>query len=69
MTEFQTLNIRQELCWLSDRMPDSKLRTPEFESPLQMFQNAILFCTMPPQFTQQYINEYLATDSGGHVSG
>ena len=53
---------------LSGRIPDSQSRESGFESPLLPFRSLgifVLFTT--PQSTQLY-NEYLAIDSGGHVS-
>ena len=50
-------------------MPDSQSRDPGFESPLLPFQSLGIFVlSMRPQATK-HINEYLAIDSGGNVSG
>ena len=50
-------------------MPDSQRSEPGFGSLFLPFRRlGISFSPLTPQLTQLIINEYLAIDSGGHVS-
>ena len=51
-------------------MPDSQSREPGFESPFATVSKIghFSFTSQTSLFTQLYLNEYLAIDSGGHVS-
>ena len=55
------------MCYFSGRMPDSQSREPAFESPLRLFRSLAIF-VFSPHFPSSisWINEYMATDSGGN---